>query len=347
MRQSRQYPGRPRHGGGWSTCSTIAVWVGSVSSGGTASDCSATGFSGVGSTRPSSVRPRRLGLIGRHCVQRGCLFLLRPASSPSAPSRSPGPMAGRHRLVDRAEVLYGIGDRDMCSKDQRGRSRPQTEVAPSRTRDNSTGARRRHASWHRLLPVRGIGRRRRLQADQRDLQIAGAAQQVHHLHQVAIGDRLVGAQEDARLLVALVLLSSVAAKAGRGTPSRRATASDRPSAVRNSGVSGPRRRRRGRARQIDLHIDGRQRRRDHEDDQQHQDDVDERRDVDLVDFLEIVARSSPVMRPAIGATPPPARRRARDAARRRSRSRRPRRIDAGRRIGQDRAVAGDGAGETL
>jgi hypothetical protein len=36
------------------------------------------------------------------------------------------------------------------------------------------------------------------------------------------------------------------------------------------------------------HIDGRERRRHHEDDQQHQDHVDERRDVDLVQFAEIV-----------------------------------------------------------
>src|SRR4029450_12994626 len=36
-----------------------------------------------------------------------------------------------------------------------------------------------------------------VEADQRDLEIAGVAQQVHHLHQVATADSLVGAQIDA------------------------------------------------------------------------------------------------------------------------------------------------------
>src|ERR1044071_3321202 len=42
-----------------------------------------------------------------------------------------------------------------------------------------------------------------VEADQRDLEIARVAQQVHHLHQVAIADGLVGAQIDAFILVAL------------------------------------------------------------------------------------------------------------------------------------------------
>ena len=42
-----------------------------------------------------------------------------------------------------------------------------------------------------------------VEADQRDLEIAGVAQQVHHLHQVAIADRLVGAQVDPLVLAAL------------------------------------------------------------------------------------------------------------------------------------------------
>ena len=60
---------------------------------------------------------------------------------------------------------------------------------------------------------------------------------------------------------------------------------------------------RGRGRQIDRHVHGRERRRDHEDDQQHQDHVDERRDVDLVGFREIVAVVSET--DGHGATPPP------------------------------------------
>src|SRR3954453_21307066 len=42
-----------------------------------------------------------------------------------------------------------------------------------------------------------------IEADQRDLQVAGVAQQVHHLHQVAIADGLVGAQIDAFVLLAM------------------------------------------------------------------------------------------------------------------------------------------------
>src|SRR2546430_1235787 len=42
-----------------------------------------------------------------------------------------------------------------------------------------------------------------VEADQRDLEIAGVTQQVHHLHQVAIADGLVGAQIDALVLLAM------------------------------------------------------------------------------------------------------------------------------------------------
>src|SRR5205814_8690991 len=42
-----------------------------------------------------------------------------------------------------------------------------------------------------------------VEADQRDLEIAGVTQQVHHLHQVAIADGLVGAQIDALVLLAV------------------------------------------------------------------------------------------------------------------------------------------------
>ena len=48
-------------------------------------------------------------------------------------------------------------------------------------------------------------------ADQRDLEVAGGAQIVHHLHDVAIGHGAVGAQEDALVLVA-------AADARRASP---------------------------------------------------------------------------------------------------------------------------------
>src|SRR5438552_3847431 len=40
-----------------------------------------------------------------------------------------------------------------------------------------------------------------VEADQRDLEIAGVAQQVHHLHQVAIADGLVRAQKNALILI--------------------------------------------------------------------------------------------------------------------------------------------------
>ena len=44
----------------------------------------------------------------------------------------------------------------------------------------------------------------------------------------------------------------------------------------------------GGRRQIDLHVNGRQRRRHHKDDQQHQHDVDKRRHVDVVHFAVII-----------------------------------------------------------
>ena len=96
-------------------------------------------------------------------------------------------------------------------------------------------------------------RRHLLQPDQRDLQIAGAAQQVHHLHQLAIGDRLVGAQEDARVLVAARSpASSAPRERRRARPAASPSASVRSRlTVRNSGLSGRGCGSRGRGRQVD------------------------------------------------------------------------------------------------
>src|SRR6058998_2339263 len=55
-----------------------------------------------------------------------------------------------------------------------------------------------------------------VEADQRDLEIAGVAKQIHDFHQVAIADRLVGAQVNALVLLAL----------GRGIQRRRERVAD-------------------------------------------------------------------------------------------------------------------------
>ena len=144
---------------------------------------------------------------------------------------------------------------------------------------------------------------RLLQSDQRDLEIAGRAQRVHHLHDVAIGHRAIGAQEDALVACCRRAPSRASTPApSRGTGSSPSASVRSALTVRKTGLSGRCCGCDGRGRQIDRHVDGRKRRRDHEDDQQHQDHVDERRDVDLVGFREIVAVVSETDRH--GATPP-------------------------------------------
>ena len=60
---------------------------------------------------------------------------------------------------------------------------------------------------------------RRFQADECDLQIARVAQRVHDLHQVAVADRLVGAQEDPFVLV---IVGGGVERAGKALLRRRA-----------------------------------------------------------------------------------------------------------------------------
>ena len=70
---------------------------------------------------------------------------------------------------------------------------------------------RRRNSAHRVNSRRRMhrgasghhGRCRLFKRDQRDLEIAGAAQEIHHLHDLAVGHGLVGAQEDRLILVAV------------------------------------------------------------------------------------------------------------------------------------------------
>src|SRR5579883_3539323 len=64
-----------------------------------------------------------------------------------------------------------------------------------------TPSARRHAVPADAARTRSWFCRRRFQPDQRQLEITGIAQAVHHLHQIAIAQRLVGADEDGLLLV--------------------------------------------------------------------------------------------------------------------------------------------------
>jgi len=124
-------------------------------------------------------------------------------------------------------------------------------------------------------------------AHQRHLQVTRLAQEVHHLHHFAVRHRLVRAQENARVLLAL------GRRIKRGGQE---LASDGSLAEREGEIGldreierllRPRLRLRRGGRQVDRN--GRKRRRHHENDEQHQHDVDERRYVDLVHFVEAVA----------------------------------------------------------
>ena len=96
-------------------------------------------------------------------------------------------------------------------------------------------------------------------------------------------------------------------------------------------------------RQVDADIDGGERRRHHEDDQQHQHDVDERRDVDLVLDLEIVAAGARTKTHGHAVTPPRAAARPRDSPCPRLTIEEQLR----RGVAQQRAIAGDDAGQMI
>src|SRR5947208_15851969 len=131
-----------------------------------------------------------------------------------------------------------------------------------------------------------------VEADQRDLEIAGVAQQVHHLHQVAIADGLVGAQIDALVLFPV----RGAVERGGQRVARDDVLAHRDRQIRFHGHEHRLVRARlwldGARREIDAEIDGCERGGDHEDDQEHQHHVDERRDVDLMRLDKIVAAAA-------------------------------------------------------
>ena len=142
------------------------------------------------------------------------------------------------------------------------------------------------------LPSLGAWRRRRriwntFERDQLDLRIAAGAQDFEDVHQFAIGHGAVGAQEDVTFLAAV---GHRVERAHQIDPLDQVFA-DRNREIRLDADIGRLVRLLlrgcGRGRQIDRQVHGRQRRSDHEDDQEDQNDVDERRDIDLVQFRKI------------------------------------------------------------
>jgi hypothetical protein len=126
-----------------------------------------------------------------------------------------------------------------------------------------------------------------LQSDQRDLQVACVAEEVHHVHQFAISNRAVGAQKDA--LLAIVTRVPIENPLQRFARRRIVSDCEREVALdgQEYGRVGSWLRLRVGHGQFDRHIDGGERRRHHENNEQHQDDVDERGDVDIRDFGDI------------------------------------------------------------
>src|SRR5690242_1664331 len=91
---------------------------------------------------------------------------------------------------------------------QRRRSPSRTSDASMRLRAPGSGrawcgrcrGRSGRSTW---CGGRGRSAFHAFEADERDLEISGAAQQVHDAHQLAVGNRLVGAQEDALVAIGL------------------------------------------------------------------------------------------------------------------------------------------------
>ena len=114
-----------------------------------------------------------------------------------------------------------------------------------------------------------------------DTSLAVVAQQVHHLHDLAVTDRLIGAQEDPGFPVT----AGFSVQLGRQRLMRDRRLPQRQRTIRRDGqpdrLVGPLRGRPARGGQVDIDVHRRQRGGDHEDDQQHQHHVHEGRDVDF------------------------------------------------------------------
>ena len=86
----------------------------------------------------------------------------------------------------------------MRGKDRRGRQSPSAQPDIIRRFVQRIGIR-----LFERDPVPDHALASPVEADERDLEIAGVAQEVHYLHQIAVADRLVGTDVDALVLVAL------------------------------------------------------------------------------------------------------------------------------------------------
>src|ERR1700728_461786 len=140
-----------------------------------------------------------------------------------------------------------------------------------------------------------IRRRRRggvvrhaLERHEGDFGVPADAQALQHVHQLTVGHAAVGAQEDAAILA----LSRDGVQRAYQIDASDLSLADGDGEIGFDRHIGRlvrlllRDRRRGR--QVDRQIDGRERRRDHEDDEKNEHDVDEGRDVDVVRLVEIV-----------------------------------------------------------
>ena len=246
-------------------------------SGNTAGARSATASSGGGRRchlrQGSSAKERAAGrLVVAPRTRRWCARVLEP------PARAAG-LASPRRV--RARQLPGLRRQQQPCHPGMQRHHQRSRHRPSQGATLGRGGRPRVCrSW------RAAGG---LQPDQRDLQVAGAAQQVHHAPSARRKRTRLSARRKMRWsLSPPVAASSAGAKPDRAPPRiaerQRMVGLDR----QEERLVRTRLRLRGRGRQVDRDIHRRQRRRDHEDDQQHQHHVDERRDVDLVRFVQIV-----------------------------------------------------------
>ena len=143
--------------------------------------------------------PARLPLPRARAARR------RPAASP-VPARGPSASAA-------APTMTGAMSTMIAGRETPGTGRWRVPVHRQRDQRGMRGhdrrrptlpsAGRRPGRRHHAARTRSRRSAPAVEADQRDLEIAGVAQQVHHLHQVAIADGLVGAQIDALVLLAL------------------------------------------------------------------------------------------------------------------------------------------------
>src|SRR5215471_10823730 len=177
------------------------------------------------------------------------------------------------------------------NRDERSRQKPLQISRCFYAGSGLQGTTRSTSFVSALLAPRGrdnlVGRCTAFQCNERDLGVAAEAEYFEHVHHVAVRYGAIRSQKYAAILVRIFVVEcshQVDPFYRRFTDCNRKIGLDRYV----SWLVGLCMRDRAGGWKVNREIDGRERRRDHEDNEQNQHDIDKRRDVDFVGFAENV-----------------------------------------------------------